>query len=139
MQADLERGGHANLAGELEALVVEHPLRERLRGQQMLALYRAGRHADALSPAYARTALAEQGLEPGPELRRLEQAILTHDARLAPAERALLPPAPPTPTFGRDDDVAAVHALLDSARMVTLTGPGGVGKTRRARRPDASR
>jgi predicted ATPase/DNA-binding SARP family transcriptional activator len=133
VQADLDRGRHAPLVGQLEALVAEHPLRERLRSQQMLALYRAGRHADALA-AYrdTRAALDEQGLEPGPELRRLEQAILTHDPSLALPDRDAVPPPPPTPTFGRDDDVRAVVALLDEARLVTLTGPGGVGKTRLA-------
>ena len=77
-------GRHADLVGELEALVVAHPLRERLRGQLMLALYRSGRQAEALE-AYraARRELAEElGLEPGDALRRLEQAILEQDPAL---------------------------------------------------------
>ncbi len=84
MAARLEMGAAADLIGELEALVQLHPLRERLRGQLMLALYRAGRQADALR-AYqaARTVLGEElGLEPGRELQRLEAAILAQDPDL---------------------------------------------------------
>ena len=136
VKADLELGEHARLVGELEALVREHPLRERLRAQQMLALYRAGRHADALAAfRKARATLdAELGLEPGPELRQLEQAILVHDPSLAApvAAEPGVPAAPPTPTFGRDEDVRTVLALLEKTRLLTLTGPGGVGKTRLA-------
>jgi predicted ATPase/DNA-binding SARP family transcriptional activator len=134
--ADLALGDHARLVGELEALVAEHPLRERLRAQQMLALYRSGRHADALAVYRdARTVLdSELGLEPGPELRQLEQAILTHDPSLAAPSDAEpgIPPAPPAPTFGRDEDVRAATDRLEDARLLTLTGPGGVGKTRLA-------
>ena len=78
IEAELALGEHGRAAGELEPLIAEHPLRERLRGQHMLALYRLGRHADALA-AYRdlRERLdRELGLEPGPELRELEQAIL---------------------------------------------------------------
>jgi YVTN family beta-propeller protein len=82
---DLAAGIHRELVPELEQLVAEHPLRERFRAQHMLALYRAGRQADALE-AYrnARTALLDDlGIEPGTELRELEQAILRHDPALA--------------------------------------------------------
>ncbi len=83
LDADLACGRHAELTGELEALVSRHPLRERLRGQLMLALYRAGRQADALS-AYraAREALVDGlGIEPSLRLRALEAAILRHEVR----------------------------------------------------------
>ena len=84
IDADLASGEHARLVGELEALVREHPVRERLRGQLMLALYRSGRQADALE-AYreARGWLRDElGLEPGHELRDLERAILAQDPAL---------------------------------------------------------
>lgn len=86
IDADLALGRHASLVGELEALVAAQPYRERLRAQLMLALYRSGRQADALD-AYRtarRTLDDELGLEPGPELRELEAAILRHDPRLSP-------------------------------------------------------
>ena len=85
IDADLALGRHASLVPELETLVAEQPYRERLRAQLMLALYRSGRQADALD-AYRtarRTLDDEPGLEPGPELRELEAAILRHDARLS--------------------------------------------------------
>jgi DNA-binding SARP family transcriptional activator len=86
IDADLDLGRHAEVVGDLEGLVREHPLRERLRGQLMLALYRCGRQAEALD-AYrdARTLLvSELGLEPGPALRELEAKILDHSPDLAP-------------------------------------------------------
>ena len=81
LDADLALGRHVDLIGELEALVAQHPLQERLRGQLMLALYRSGRQAEALQVYQdARRTLAEElGLEPGQALQRLEQSILTHD------------------------------------------------------------
>jgi YVTN family beta-propeller protein len=91
IDADLALGRHAHLVPELETLVREHPLREQLRRQLMLALYRSGRQAEALETyRRGRTGLvAELGLEPGPELQRLERQILSHDPALqAPATRA---------------------------------------------------
>jgi predicted ATPase len=139
VEADLALGRHAAVVGELEALVAEHPLRERLRGQLMRALYRSGRQAEALA-AYrrTRTLLGEElGLDPSQELQRLEAAMLAQDAGLdppaeAPARRRTNVRVPLTSFVGRDEEVARVAAALDQARLVTLTGPGGSGKTRLA-------
>ena len=113
LDADLAAGCHAALVGELEALVVAHPLRERLRELLMLALYRSGRQAEALG-AYqvAREELVEElGIEPGEELRRLQRAILAQDASLT------LAPKPATPSqcvWGRRKPrAAAVRAARD--------------------------
>ena len=99
IDADLTLGRHADLVGEVEALVAEHPLRERLRSQLILALYRSGRQAEALA-AYRearRTLVEELGIEPGTELERLERQIPQHDpeldvAPLAPEAAGVLPP-----------------------------------------------
>ena len=82
------------MVGELESLIAEHPHRERLRGQLMLALYRSGRQAEALE-AYrqARATLDELGIEPSEELHALERQILTHDTSLTPAKRKTNLPA----------------------------------------------
>jgi YVTN family beta-propeller protein len=96
IEADLALGRHGQLAAELEGLVQQHPYRERLRAQLMLALYRMGRQADALA-AYrdARATLADElGLEPGPELRALEQRILSQDPALDVAAEARAPEVP---------------------------------------------
>ena len=126
VDADLALGLHGQLVDELQAFLDEHPFRERLWGQLMLALYRSRRQADALA-AYRRAAevLAEaHGLDPGPELRRLQTAILAHDVSLAgpdPAERA--PTAPRgnlnpslTSLVGRDDELAEVVRHLRATR-----------------------
>jgi YVTN family beta-propeller protein len=87
IEAELALGRHAELVGEINALVDRHPLRERLRGQLMRALYGSGRQAEALT-AYAdarRALVGELGLEPGPALQELERAILCQDPRLEPA------------------------------------------------------
>jgi DNA-binding SARP family transcriptional activator len=94
VEADLALGRGAELVAELEGLVEREPLRERLRGQLMLALYRAGRQGEALD-AYreaVRTLDAELGLHPGPELKRLQQAILAHDPALLQARASEAPP-----------------------------------------------
>ena len=91
VDAELQLGRHAQLVAELEARVRAAPLRERLRGQLMLALYRSGRQADALEAYREGRALLDEtlGLEPGPELRQLEQRILQHDDSLAPPHAPL--------------------------------------------------
>jgi predicted ATPase/DNA-binding SARP family transcriptional activator len=138
LEADLAAGRHADVVPELEALVHAHPLRERLWGQLMRALYGAGRQAEALE-AYrrAREVLVEElGIEPSEELQAVERSILTHDATLAPAVTAAAPrprlPEPRTPLVGRDRELEDARSLLlrQGVRLVTFTGPGGVGKTR---------
>ena len=136
--ADLESGGGAELVPELEQLVAAHPLRESLRVSQMLALYRAGRQAEALR-AYtaARDVLGEElGIEPGPELQALEESILTQDASLhpsqpddTPAPRRAQLPARLASFVGREEEMAQVAAAFATSRLVTLTGTGGAGKT----------
>jgi DNA-binding SARP family transcriptional activator len=113
IEADLDADRHASLVGELEVLVREHPLRERLRAQLMLALYRSGRQAEALDVyQVGRTLLADElGLDPGTELKELQRAILAHDPKLASAEAAQpvtrvdVPadePPKPAPASGRE-------------------------------------
>ncbi|WP_101787844.1 BTAD domain-containing putative transcriptional regulator [Nonomuraea indica] len=131
----LALGEHGQLAAELAGPVAEHPLRERLRAAQLRALYQAGRQSEALaSYADLRERLAaELGVDPGPELVALHQAILEQDPALGPPVRPRTNlPAPLTPLIGRDAAVAGVRRLLSANRLVTLAGPGGVGKTRLA-------
>jgi DNA-binding SARP family transcriptional activator len=126
IDADLACGRQADLVGELEALIVVHPLRERLRGQLMLALYRAGRQAEALHGyrAFRRELMEELGLEPGEELRRLERAILQHDPELEGSQH----PRPPLPQTDRSllvfaHDAAMLDALLGLATVLAGATP----------------
>ncbi|MFE9825829.1 BTAD domain-containing putative transcriptional regulator [Streptomyces sp. NPDC005791] len=138
----LALGEHTALAAELGTLVVQHPLRERLRMAHMRALYRAGRQGDALQSFQAlRRELAEElGASPGPEASALHRAILRQEPHLAtPAIGSLSCrtnlPTPLTPLIGRREAAVQVLARLDpgaNTRLVTLTGLGGVGKTRLA-------
>jgi DNA-binding SARP family transcriptional activator len=118
--ADLSLGKDADLIDELEALVREHPLRERLRAYLMLALYRAGRQADALD-AYrgARAALREElGLEPSDELRKLERAILAQDPALLQATTVET-----APTESRRTVTVVFCDLVQSTKIATALDP----------------
>jgi len=133
---DLDAGLASAVIGELGALVEEHPLRERLRVLLVKALYADGRQVEALEAyAQARGYLVDEvGIEPGPELRAVLAAVLAQDPTLIPAPHraAATPPVPVNPLIGREHELAALRHLLMAARLVTLAGPGGVGKTRLA-------
>lgn len=140
-EARLALGEHRLLVGELAALVARHPLRERLHAAHLRALYGAGRQSEALDGFRdLRTRLADElGVDPGPELLALHQAILEQDPALdpprtvdPPARRGTNLPTPITGLIGRDEAVDEVAARLTDRRLVTLTGPAGVGKTRLA-------
>ncbi|MHC0430401.1 BTAD domain-containing putative transcriptional regulator [Streptomyces sp. O3] len=152
----LELGEHHVLADELTTLVAHHPLRERLRAAHMRALYRAGRQSEALD-AYrdlSQRLAADLGIDPSAELDALHQAILRHDPALTPPAPAPTPGPAPTPApenghghsdrprgnlpsqvselIGREDATVRICGLVAAGRLVTLSGPGGVGKTRLA-------
>ncbi|MBT2211131.1 BTAD domain-containing putative transcriptional regulator [Actinomadura sp. NEAU-AAG7] len=150
LDADLALGRHARLIPELQALAAQDPLREPVTALLMRALYAAGHQAEALA-AYdaAKHALGEVlGVDPSPALEAVYLAVLRQDASLRPAAPAsqaapAAPAAPPPPDdrkgnlrarltsfIGRDADLGRVDDLLSRARLVTLIGPGGSGKTR---------
>jgi predicted ATPase/DNA-binding SARP family transcriptional activator len=155
IEADLALGEGSGLIGELRAMTTADPLAERPRALLMRALAAAGRQADALAVyAQARDLLADQlGVDPSAQLEETYLAILRQEVPLQPPaapaapfadpERTMPPPdgmsarlrggqRPPTSFIGRDDDVSGVLKKLADERLVTLTGPGGVGKTRLA-------
>ncbi|WP_255509064.1 BTAD domain-containing putative transcriptional regulator [Micromonospora sp. A202] len=131
VEADLALGAQSALIAELRELVVAHPLRERSRGQLMRALAALGRPAEALAEFEdARHTLADQlGVDPSAELAAVHLAVLRGEERAA-AEQAL--PSQLTTFVGREEELKRVRALLGERRLVTLTGPGGAGKTRLA-------
>lgn len=152
IKLELDLGRHYELIGELAELIEEYPLRERLRGQQMLALYRSGRIAEALK-AYQQTRqvmVSELGLEPSESLQQLEHAILTSDPSLDPPQEAIssvpgrtralaLLPTDIADFTGRTEQIRQVykHVIrppsVDAARravpVAVIVGKGGVGKT----------
>ena len=117
IDVDLALGRHLDLVGELETLVAQHPLQERLRGQLMLALYRCGRQAEALHVYQdgRRTLVDELGIEPGEPLRRLEQSILTHDPAIGqPASE------PSRPATGGRSRSRRWPAVLRNQRLLVV-------------------
>jgi len=144
IESELALGHQDELVPELEALVSRHPLRERLRGQLMLALYRAGRQAEALEAyrAARRVLLADLGIEPGRGLRELEHAILAQEPALEVAARKPHPVQRPgraaaSPIEGRTEELSLLEAGLDDAlagrgRLFVIVGDAGTGKTRLA-------
>jgi predicted ATPase/DNA-binding SARP family transcriptional activator len=146
IDADLALGRHAAIVGELEALTGDHPLRERLRGQLMLALALSGRQAEALEVfARTRALLTEElGLDPTPALQRIHEDVLAqrlpHVAAVEPPEglgqrdrggdRLVRLPAPTSSFVGRAAELGRLTTLMAEDRIVTVTGPGGAGKTR---------
>jgi hypothetical protein len=139
IEADLALGRQSGLVAEVEAAVLDHPYRERLWGQLMLALYRSGRQTEALR-TYQRVKLLlgeELGIAPGPWLVELEGRILLQDPSIsAPAFTYASPtdtlPQPRTSILGRRTELSQVRGMLQTSRLVTITGPPGVGKTRLA-------
>ena len=146
IDADLALGTAADLIAELETLVAAHPLQERLRGQLMLAHYRAGRQADALEAYQATRRMLDRelGLEPSRELQRLQRAILVHDEALelvatsprrAPVDvcpfkgLAAFEATDAGYFFGREQVVAGLVARLAEDTFVALVGPSGSGKS----------
>ncbi|RKS09095.1 putative ATPase [Nocardiopsis sp. Huas11] len=137
-EARLAAGEHSALAAELAAAAERHPYRERLHAAHIRALYGAGRQAEALA-AYARLRVRladDMGVDPGPDLLALHRAVLAQDPALDPVPRPARPtgnlPAPTGALVGREEELSRLGALVREHRLVTLTGPGGVGKTRMA-------
>jgi hypothetical protein len=142
IEARLALGGHADVVAELPAQVAAQPLRERLQGLWMLALYRCGRRADALAVYREVRAqlVVDLGLDPTPPLQRLHRQILTGDPALDPptGHAVVVPrllPADPAAFTGREDELARLHRLVRPGRgpaapvIAAIDGVAGVGKS----------
>src|SRR5262245_1798314 len=139
LEADLALGRHGEVVGELDGLVAQHPLRERLRMLQMLALYRCARQAEALDAFQsARAALVDElGIEPSRELRDLHGAILRQDPALELTQVEPAVAAPRVAFVGREAELGTLMAGLDGALagrggLILVTGEPGIGKSRLA-------
>lgn len=132
IEADLAIGRHGEVVADLERLAAAHPLRERVHGQLIRALYGIGRQAEALAGyERIRAALADElGVGPSGELAAVHLAVLRQDPGLLPAAPAVR--AQLTSFVGRADELAGIDKLLGEARLVTIVGAGGAGKTRLA-------
>ncbi|QFU89278.1 BTAD domain-containing putative transcriptional regulator [Amycolatopsis sp. YIM 10] len=131
-EAESRLGHHAEILADLTATADAHPLRERLAALRMRALAATGRQSDALA-AYEKirgTLADELGVDPAAEVRDAHLAVLRGEPAARPAPGRL--PAPLTSFVGRDDELKLLGQLLSTARLVTVAGPGGVGKTRLA-------
>ncbi|WP_433200674.1 BTAD domain-containing putative transcriptional regulator [Nocardia sp. CA-107356] len=139
-EAELRLGRHGEILADVEAAAAEHPLRERLAGLRMRALHAAGRQSDALAVfEEVRGTLAEElGVNPSEELRKTHLAVLRGELEIPEAEQARPEavrgrlPAQLTSFVGREDELRLLAGLLETSRLVTIVGPGGVGKTRLA-------
>lgn len=131
-EAELELGHHTDVLPDLEAIGAEHPLRERLAGLRLRALYAAGRQSEALAVyERIRAGLADElGVDPSPELAQVHLAVLRGERPLAPRRETL--PARLTSFVGRERELGLISDSLANARLVSLLGPGGAGKTRLA-------
>ena len=131
VEADLALGRHLALVPELTGLLASGPTRERTAGQLMLALHRSDRSADALAVYAVTSRILDDhlGVDPGDALTQLNRAIHRGDPTLAAPGPALLP-SPPSRFIGRHRELARVGELLATARLLTLSGVGGCGKTR---------
>jgi DNA-binding SARP family transcriptional activator len=148
IDARLELGEHADVVGELERLIGEHPLRERLRGQLILALYRSGRQAEALETyrETRRVLVEELGIEPSPELRELERAILRQDPALAsnapPSTSAPDEPVPPSSRWRWPRSplviVGTALVLIAGVAAAILAPPRSAAPRAKAASPGAS-
>ena len=136
VEAELALGHHQSIIGDLEAAIARDPLHEPTWGQLMIALYRSGRQADALRAfqRLRRTLRVELGIAPSPSIARIEFQILRQDVDLelsdTPPPHNL--PNPASSFIGRVDELREVTKLLTDHQLVTLVGPGGIGKTRLA-------
>ena len=144
IDARLALGEHELAVPALRQLITEYPLRERLRAQLALALYRSRRQAEALREVDAtrRFLVEELGVDPGRELQQLHRALLEQSSEIdwrppsvavppEPAPRSRLP-ATTSRLVGREQELERIHEVLADNRIVTLTGAGGAGKTRLA-------